>query len=145
MAKSMAILEPRRSRALALLALLLLASACGKTPELTRETARALVEASPSFSAPLDADIVGSDTRLKDNPSMKREIVRIEGIAIKPDGPFGMAGATASAAFTWRWNAGPFAGQVYKAVAKLHSGGDAWKVYDDQLERQLRLSMKGEE
>lgn len=133
------------SRALGLLSTILLASACRKPPELTREIIRAEIEAAPAFAAPIAADVAFADARLKDNPHLKRQVLGVEGVVVKPDGPFGMAGSTATAAFTWSWTEGPLAGQKYRTLAKLHSSGGAWKVYDDELARRLLATMRGDE
>ncbi len=133
------------SKAVGLLSLALAASACQKPPALTREIVRAEIEAAPAFHSPLAADVAIADARMKDNPNLKRQVLGVEGVVVKPDGPFGMAGATATASFTWSWTAGPLAGQKYKTLAKLHSSGGAWKIYDDELERQLQAAMRGDE
>jgi hypothetical protein len=133
------------SKALGLLSLVLAAAACQKPPELTREIVRAEIEAAPAFHSPFAADVAMADARVKDNPNLKRQVLGVEGVVVKPDGPFGMAGATATASFTWTWTGGPLAGQKYKTLAKLHSSGGPWKVYDDELERQLQAAMRGDE
>ncbi len=76
---------------------------------------------------------------------MKREFLLLKSLTVKQDGPFGMAGATATAAFTWRWTGGPFAGVTFTSKAKLNSGGGPWKLYDDLLKHELWAAERGEE
>ena len=92
-----------------------------------------------SPSGPID------DGRVKEDAGIRREMLGVDSVVLRPDGPFGMAGATATAVFRWRWNQGPFAGQVFRTSVKLHDGGDGWKVYDDVLERELANAMRGQD
>jgi hypothetical protein len=135
----------RRARGVTLLALLLASAACQKPEPLTREKARGMIEASLAFQARLDEGVAFLDARVKDNPNLKREIVSIDAPTSKPDGPFGMAGETATVVFTWRWNGGPFARTVYRAKTKFHGDGHGWTLYEDTLQTGLRASVSGEE
>lgn len=128
------------------LVLALSALACRETPSLTPAAARALIEAAPAFTEPM-AQPSGAmdDGRIKEDSGVRREIVAVDSVVVKPDGPYGMAGATATAVFRWRWNQGPFAGQIFRTSVKLHSGGEGWKVYDDVLERELASAMRGQD
>jgi hypothetical protein len=128
-----------------ILLLLLVSAACRKTEPITHEKVRGMIEASLVFQAKLDEDVALLDTRLKDNPNMKREVVSIDALTSKPDGPFGMAGETATVVFTWRWNEGPLARTLYRTRAKLHGDGEGWTLYEDTLQKGLRASISGEE
>ena len=118
--------------------------ACGKPPELSRETARAAIEASPAFLAPLESNVVFTDTTFQPNPDARREVVKIDALTVKNDGPFAGAGQTATLTFTYRWTAGPLAGNTLSSKARLHSSGGPWKAYDDYLQKELFKTERGE-
>ncbi|MGH8672799.1 MAG: hypothetical protein ACREVG_00660 [Burkholderiales bacterium] len=134
----------RATRTAVLIAALALGLACVKVPDLTREDVKRLVAESAAFQGPIDPGIVFIDATFRPGPSTKREIIKLDGIAIKEDGPFGLAGKTATAAFTWRWTGGPFAGRVMRSTAKLNSSGGAWHVYEDLLKQSLYAAERGE-
>ena len=117
---------------------------CAKPPELTREEIKTLITDSEAFRSPIDPGIIFVDTHFQPGPDTKREILRVEGGAVKDDGPFGMAGKTATVAFTWRWTEGPFAGGTMRSVAKLNSTGERWHVYEDILKHSLYAAERGE-
>ncbi len=121
------------------------ATACGKPPEVTRETARAAIEASEAFRAPLEAGIVLTDTTFTPSPNARREILEIQALTVKNDGPMGGAGQTATLTFTYRWTEGPLAGHTLRSKARLHSSGSAWKAYDDYLRKELFRTERGED
>jgi|RhiMetdeSRZDD1v2_1073273.scaffolds.fasta_scaffold06226_18 hypothetical protein len=121
------------------------ATACGKPPELTRETARAAIEASEAFRAPLEAGIVFTDTTFQPSKNARREILEIQALTVKDDGPMGGAGQTATLTFTYRWTEGPLAGHTLRSKARLHSSGSAWKAYDDYLKKELFRTERGED
>jgi len=121
------------------------AIACGKPPELTREVARTAIEASEAFRTPLESTIVMTDTTFQPNPDARREVVKIDALTVKNDGPFAGAGQTATLTFTYRWTAGPLAGRTLSSKARLHSSGGAWKAYDDYLQKELFKTERGEE
>ena len=75
-------------RRLPALFLAVIAIGCGKPPELSRETARVAIEASPAFHAPLETGVVFTDTTFQPNPSARREVVKIDAVTVKNDGPF---------------------------------------------------------
>jgi hypothetical protein len=77
-----------------------LATGCRKPPALTREQVRALIESSAAFQAPIDPGVVFIDTRLTSASGIKREFLLLNSLTLKEDGPFGMAGSTATASFT---------------------------------------------
>jgi hypothetical protein len=138
----------KQSLALALpvfIACALFATRCSKAPALSQESVRFLIESSQAFRAPVDPGVVFLDSSFRPGPSMKREFLALRGLVVKPDGPFGMAGSTATAAFTWRWNEGPLAGQVFQSKARLNSSGGTWKVYEDYLKHELWTAERGEE
>jgi hypothetical protein len=85
----------------------------------------------------MDPGIVFVDTTFRPGPNTKREFVRLEGLTAKDDGPFGIAGSTATGAFTWRWTEGPLAGQLLVSKVKFNDNGDGWHVYNDYLKEQL--------
>ena len=118
---------------------------CGKPAELTRENARALVEASETFRAPLDPGIVFTDTTFRPGPNTRREVLKVEALTIKDDGPFGAAGQTATLTFSYRWIEGPLAGHTYRSKARLNSAGGTWKVYEDYLQKELFRAERGED
>jgi hypothetical protein len=124
--------------------LLLGTAACGKPEPLSHEKAAGMIEASVAFQLPLDEDLQKRDPSFGD-PKMKREIVRVVGLASKPDGPIGMAGETATVTFMWRWSQGPLASHPYTTIAKIHGDSHGWKLYEDVLKRNLRVSIAGEE
>jgi hypothetical protein len=103
-----------------------------------------MIEASLAFQAPLDEDLKKLDAGFAD-PYVKREMLKVQAVAVKPDGPFGMAGETATVTFVWRWNQGPLAGTQYTTIAKIHGDSDGWKLYEDKLAHNLRVSIAGEE
>jgi hypothetical protein len=114
---------------------------------ITREEAAALIVSSEAFQGPWDPGIVFVEARVLPGPNTRREFVKIEALVIKEDGPFGIAGATATAAFTWRWNEGPFAQRLFRSKARFNSstGEKHWKVYEDYLQRELWAAERGEE
>jgi hypothetical protein len=132
-------------RRLAILYLAAAAIGCSKPPELTRETARAAIEASEAFRAPLESTIVFTDTTSQPSPDAWREIVKIDALTVKDDGPIGGAGQTATLTFTYRWTAGPLAGHSLSSKARLHSSGGPWKAYDDYLQKELLRTERGED
>jgi hypothetical protein len=118
--------------------------ACADPPPLDRSKVAAMIEATAAFQTPLDQDLTKLDPRYAGG--VRREIVRIEAVAIKPDGPFGgMAGQTATVSFVWRFDKGPLAGIQHRSIAKIHGDSKGWKVYEDTLERNLRESIGGDE
>src|SRR5262249_30323459 len=123
-----------------LLALILAAAgalACSKPPELTRDRARAAIEASAAFREPLESGVVFTDTTFRPSPNARREILEVQALTVKNDGPIAGAGQTATLNFTYRWTEGPLAGHTLKSKARLHSAGGDWKAYDDYLKKEL--------
>ncbi len=102
-----------------------------------------MIAASVAFAEPVEADIRKAISY--EQGTLQGEILRVEALETKADGPFGMAGETATIVFTWRWTAGPLAGGQYRTTAKFHGDGHGWKVYEDQLKRNLRKAVAGEE
>jgi hypothetical protein len=132
-------------RKLAVVLVLLAACACHPSTPLSHEKAKGMIEASFAFQAPLDDDLKRLDPRFTD-PNMKREILKVSAVAVKPDGPFGMAGDTATVTFVWHWTQGPLAGTQYTTIAKIHGDShEGWKLYEDKLAHNLRVSVAGEE
>lgn len=132
-------------RKFALALLLFATSACHPSTSLTHEKAKGMIEASFAFQAPLDDDLKGLDPRFAD-PNMKREVLKISAVGVKPDGPFGMAGDTATVTFVWHWNQGALSGIRYTTIAKIHGDShEGWKLYEDKLAHNLRVSIAGEE
>ena len=117
---------------------------CAKPPELTREEIKTVIIESDAFQSPIDPGIIFVDTHFQPGPDTKREILRVEGAVVKDDDPFGMAGKTATVAFTWQWTEGPFAGRTMRCVAKLNSTGERWHVYEDILKNSLYAAERGE-
>ena len=126
-------------------ALALLAVSCADPPPIDRAKAKGMIEASLAFQAPLDEDLRKLDPRFGADPYMKRELLRVEALTTRPDGPWGMAGQTATVSFVWRWNQGPLAGVQHRTVAKIHGDSQGWKVYEDKLAYNLRASIAAEE
>jgi hypothetical protein len=126
-------------------AVLVVTAGCQKAPDLTRDQAKQLIEATAAFTAPMDREFVALETEIRGVNDARREFLRLEGLAVKNDGPFGIAGKTATASFTWRWSSGPFAHRPFRSLAKLNCSSGTWKVYEDHLKHQLRASMTGEE
>jgi hypothetical protein len=118
---------------------------CTRTQPLTKEAAVALIEESSAFRSPIDPGIVFVDAQYHPGPNTKRELVRLEGLVLKDDGPGGIAGQTATAVFTWRWNEGPFANRLFRSKAKLNNNGSGWRAYNDYLKKQLYAGERGEE
>jgi hypothetical protein len=119
--------------------------ACSDPPPLDRTRVAGMIEATAAFQAPLDEDLQKLDPRFGADPHMQRTIVKVEAVTVKPDGPFGMAGQTATASFVWRFNRGPLAGIPHRSLARMHGDSSGWKVYEDQLEHNLRASIAGDE
>lgn len=119
--------------------------ACSDPPPLDRAKAAGMIEATAAFQAPLDEDLRKLDPRFGADPYMKREILKVEAVTVKPDGPFGMAGQTATVSFVWRFNQGPLAGVQHRTLAKIHGDSNGWKVYEDKLAHNLRESIAGDE
>jgi hypothetical protein len=124
-----------------ILALVVTFVACSDPPPLDRSKAAGMIEATAAFRAPLDEDLMKLDPRFA--AEAKREIVKIEAVAVKPDGPFGMAGQTAIVSFVWRFDKGPLAGIQHRTIARIHGDSKGWKVYEDTLEHNLRESIAG--
>ncbi len=124
----------------------LLAVGCGKTPELTREAASDLITRSPAFEGPWDPGIrfVESEKTVVTGDT-KRRLLRVESVLVRQDGPWGMAGSTATVPFVWRWQSGPLAGVDYRSKAKLHCSGGVWKVYNEPLQEELWKAERGED
>ena len=128
-----------------LLALTATFVACSEPPPLDRAKVAGMIESTAAFQAPLDDDLQKLDPRFAADPHMQREILKVEAVTVKPDGPLGMAGQTATASFVWRFNRGPLAGVKHRTLAKIHGDSTGWKVYEDQLEHNLRASIAGDE
>jgi hypothetical protein len=128
------------------LSLLLLLSVlgCKAAPMLTRDGIRRLIEQSPAFAGPMDPGVVFLDTDFRPGPNMRRVFVKIESVSVKDDGPWALAGRTATVAFTWKWTEGPYAGAVLRSQAKLNCSSGAWKVYDEDLKQRLWATERGE-
>ena len=122
-----------------------LLAACGDRSRLTREEAVRLIKDAPSFKAPIDPGVVFVDATYRPGPNTRREFLNLEGLVLKKDGPYGIAGSTAAGAFTWRWNEGPFANRVFRSKVRLNNSGSGWKVYDDELKKQLYAAERGED
>jgi len=118
--------------------------ACSDPAPLDHTKARGMIEASLAFQAPLDDDLRRLDPGFGD-PYLKRELLRVEGVTVKPDYPFGWSGQTATVLFLWRWNRGPLAGTQHRTLAKLHGNSRGWTVYEDVLAKNLRASIAREE
>lgn len=136
---------PRQLRFWMGLSLACFATGCQTQPELTRDQVRTLIADSEGLAEPVNPDIVFVDVQFHPGPATKREILRVEAVSVKPDGPSGVSGYTATAAFTWQWNASPLSGRVFKSTARLHSSGQGWTVYDDYLKDQLWRAEAAEE
>ena len=76
---------------------------------------------------------------------VQRRLLKVESVALKPDGLWGIAGTTATVPFTWRWQNGPLAGVDFRSRAKLHCARGVWKVYNDLLQEDLWRAERGEE
>ena len=120
-----------------------LAAGCHKPPVLSREAIRSLIESSAAFKEP--SGVVFIDTTFRPGPNTRRQIVGFQGIEVKQDGPFGIAGQTATVNFTYRWTEGPLSGVVLRSKARMNSSGGDWKVYEDYLRDQLTKSEGGAE
>ncbi len=103
-----------------------------------------MIEATAAFQAPPDQDLRQLDPRYAD-PSLRRQVIEVETIGVDPDGPFGMAGQTATVRFAWRWNPGPFGGVPHRGIAKIHGTAKGWTVYEDALAKNLRQAIGGEQ
>ena len=124
----------------------LLAIACGKPPELTREAAADLIVRSPAFEGPWDPNIRFVDSeKTVATSDVQRRLLKVDSVVVRQDGPFGIAGSTGTVGFTWRWQNGPLAGFDYRSKAKLHAARGVWKVYNDQLQAELWKTERGEE
>jgi hypothetical protein len=135
----------RSTLVFAVLAASLTASGCSDPPPLDHKKAGGIIEASAAFQAPLDEDLRKLDSRFGADPYMKRELLKVEALTTKSDGPFGMAGQTATVSFVWRFNQGPLAGVPHRTVAKIHGDSHGWKVYEDTLAHNLRAAIAAEE
>lgn len=122
---------------------LLCAVSCSRAPALSHEKAKGMIAASVAFLEPVEADV--RKALSYEQGKLRREILRVEALAVKPDGPFGMAGETATVVFTWRWSGGPLARVEYRTTTKFHGDGHGWTVYEDLLKRNLRKSISGED
>jgi hypothetical protein len=128
-----------------LLALAVIGSVACKDPKpLDHAKARSMIEASLAFQAPLDDDLRRLDPSFAD-PYLKREMLKVEGVTVKPDYPFGWSGQTATVLFVWRWNQGPLAGVQHRTLAKIHGDSHGWTVYEDLLVKNLRASIARDE
>jgi hypothetical protein len=135
----------RRLILLAAVGLASLALACGKPPELTPEAARDLIAQAPAFLGPWDPGIRFVDSeRTAVTTGVQRRLLKVESIGLREDA-LGLAGATATVVFTWRWLNGPLAGADFRSTAKLHCSRGVWKVYNDVLQEALWRSERGEE
>jgi len=129
---------------LVLSVLSVLSLSCVKKLELTKAQARELIESSPAWSAPLAPTIL-MEPGFVQTPETKREIFRMGDLTFKENGPFGMGGQTATAEFTWRWNASYMVGdKVLSSKARLFNSGEGWKVYDDFLKKQIWAAERGD-
>ena len=116
--------------------------ACARRHPLAKEGAAALIEASPSWSQPLESSL-NIDPSFRPTPGTKRELMKIEALALKDDGPWGIAGQTATVSFTWRWVDGYLQAKTFRSRAKLNDSGEGWKVYDDTLRDALAAAERG--
>ncbi len=112
---------------------------------MTHADARSLIERSEAFTMPMDPGIVFTDTTFHPGPNTRRQFLEISGLLVKDDGPFGMAGQTATVVFTWQWTEGPYAHHVFRSKAKLNCSNGTWKVYNDYLTEHVWASERGEE
>jgi hypothetical protein len=126
-------------------ALLAISFGCGPKKPLTKERAVELIKSSKAFQGPMDPQISFADTTYRPGPNTKREFVSLVGLTAKADGPFGIAGSTATGAFTWRWTEGPLAGQLLVSKVKFNDNGDGWHIYNDYLQEQLFKAERREE
>jgi hypothetical protein len=137
-----------RSLRLPLLAVSLaavLAAACAKAPELSREAAGDLIAHAPAFEGPWDPGIQFVDSqRMVMTSDVQRRLLRVESVVLRPDA-LGLAGTTATAVFTWRWQNGPLAGMDFRSTAKLHCARGVWKVYNDKLQEDLWRAERGQD
>lgn len=118
--------------------------ACSAPPPLDRSKVAGMIEGTAAFQAPLDPELSKLDPRFA--VGVRREMVKIEAVAVKPDGPFGnMAGQTATVSFVWRFDKGPLAGVPHRTIARIHGDSKGWTVYEDVLEKNLRESISGDE
>jgi hypothetical protein len=132
-------------RLVAIAVLLAMSLGCGSKKLLTKERAVELIKSSKAFQGAMDPEIKFVDTTFRPGPNTKREFVRLVGLTAKADGPFGIAGSTATGAFTWRWTEGPLAGQLLVSKVKFNDNGDGWHVYNDYLKEQLFQAERSEE
>lgn len=124
----------------------LLAVACAKPPELTRESMRDLIQHSPAFEGPWDQSLRFADADKTVNfRDVQRRLLKIESAYVRPDGPWGIAGTTATVVFMWRWQNGPLSGVDFRSTARLHCSRGVWKVYSDKLQEELWRAERGEE
>ena len=124
--------------------LLALFIGCSGPGPLSHEKAGKMIEASLAFQAPLDEDLRKLSPQFAD-PYLKRELLKVEAVTVKPDGPFGMAGETATVQFLWRWNQGPLSASQQRTLAKIHGDSHGWTVYEDKLAHNLRESIASQD
>lgn len=124
---------------------LVLSAACGKAPELSPDAVRELIVHSPAFEGPWDPGIRFVDSqRMVMTSDVQRRLLRVESVVLRPDA-LGLAGTTATAVFTWRWQNGPLAGMDFRSTAKLHCARGVWKVYNDKLQEDLWRAERGQD
>jgi hypothetical protein len=125
------------------LAWVVLLGGCARPQPLTKEQTIALIESSPSWSQPLESSL-NVDPSFRASPTTKRELLKLEALTVKDDGPWGIAGQTATGSFTWRWAEGYMQGKTFRSRVKLNNSGDGWKVYHDKLRDALWAAERGD-
>jgi hypothetical protein len=123
--------------------LIAVGAACAKHEPLTKEQAVDLIQSTPAWKQPLEPSLY-VDPSFRPAPSTKREVLRLEGLTIKDDGPGGIAGQTAIGSFTWRWTEGYMQGKTFRSRVRLNNNGSGWRVYDDELGKALAASERGD-
>jgi hypothetical protein len=123
--------------------ILFLSLACAKKQPLDKQKAIELIGSSAAWQGP-GAPQIQLDPSFHASPTTKRELLKLQIVQVKDDGPWGMAGQTATAVFTWRWLEGYATGRVFRTTAKLNNSGDGWKVYDEKLKEALWAAERGD-
>lgn len=120
-------------RAPILLAAVVLFLACTETPPLPKASVKDIIERSPAFTGSWDPSMLFDGERIPRDPAWRREIISVNAVQVYGTG----FTSTARAAFSWRWNAGPFEGSTFESIAGFIHESDGWKLQEEKLRNEL--------
>ena len=92
-----------------------------------------MVERSRAFTGSWDPSLLFDGAKIPRDPGWRREILSVNAVQVYGTG----LTSTARAAFSWRWNAGPFEGSTFESIAVFIHETDGWKLQEEKLRNEL--------